>query len=152
MATYSFLNVQAAISGPGGSFSMGSGAGVAEEGITADPVEDKNTVNYGADGTPMHNLHAAKPGLITVRLLKTSPVNAQLNELYNLQTSDASLHGQNTITVSDPNRGDFITAQLSAFKKRPTVVYSKDGAMNEWTFDVGILDMDLGAGIPDVNV
>src|SRR4051812_15698354 len=111
MATYSFMNVQAAISGPGGSFSLGAGVGVAEEGIDLDPVEDKNTMNHGADGPAMHSLHAAKPGLITVRLLKISPANAQLDALYNLQTANPALHGQNTITVSDPQRGDFHAGQ-----------------------------------------
>ena len=49
MATYSFLNVAASITGPGGSFQMGSGAGSAEEGIEI-THSDKNVQTIGADG------------------------------------------------------------------------------------------------------
>lgn len=152
MGTYSFLDVKAVISGPGGSFSIGSDAGAAEEGITAEYNEDKNTMTAGAGGDVMHSLHAANLGTITIRLLKTSPVNAQLSALYNLQTQNGALHGQNVITVRDVSRGDVITGKQAAFKKHTGLTYAKDGNMNEWAFDVGNLNMLLGAGRPDVNV
>lgn len=94
MSTYSFLDTQASIVGPGGSFSIGSGDGIAEEGITIEPAGDKNTMQVGADGTGMHNLHADKSGTITVRLLKTSPKNAMLMAMYNLQQTSAALWGE----------------------------------------------------------
>lgn len=148
MATYSFLNCQAGISGPGGSFSIGSDAGVADEGITIDPAGDKNTMTIGAGGDAMHSLHADKSGSITVRLLKTSKVNQQLMALYNLQTTNSALHGQNIITVSDPVRGDFTAGQQCAFKRRPANSYAKEAGMIEWVFDVGIIDVQLGSGAP----
>lgn len=152
MPTYSFLNVQASIAGPGGQFSVGSESGAAEEGITAEWVDDKNTMTIGAGGDAMHSLHAGKAGTVTIRLLKTSPVNAQLQDLYNLQTSDSNLHGQNILSIRDTARGDVITGREAAFKRGANVTFAKDGNVNEWIFDVAKLDMKLGTGVPDANV
>lgn len=146
--TYSFLDVQGSISGPGGAFSIGQGAGVAEEGITVEFEEDKDTMTIGAGGSVMHSLHAGKAGKVSVRLLKTSPTNQLLNQLYNFQTTSSVNHGQNVITFRDTARGDVINARESGFMKHPTIVYSKDGPMNEWVFNVGRLDITLGTGAP----
>lgn len=135
MSAYSFLNVNATIVGPGGAFNMASGAAAAEEGITIEPVEDKNTMVIGADGLGQHTLNATDAGTITVRLLKTSPVNGQLQLMYNLQKSSSAVWGSNTIVVADPVRGDLHTCQLCAFKKKPAYTYDKAGPMVEWTFD-----------------
>jgi hypothetical protein len=146
--TYSFLDFKASISGPGGSFNIGSDAGVAEEGITFEMEEDKDTMTVGADGEAMHSLHAGKAGKITIRLLKTSPVNQQLSQLYHFQTTSSANHGQNVITGNDIARGDSHVGRQAAFAKFPTVGYSKDGPMNEWVFNVGKLTMQLGTGSP----
>lgn len=140
MATYSFLDVVATIVGPGGSFNLAYGAGAAEEGLTTSRPDDKNTMTHGADGQVMHSLHAAKPGLLTVRLLKTSPVNQQLSAMYALQTVSSALHGQNVVTIRNVATGEITTCQQTAFKKFPDVTDSKDGNTNEWTFDVGVMD------------
>ena len=143
--TYSFLNVNAAIVGPGGTFGLGSGAGAAEEGITIESNEI-DAMTIGADGSPMHSLHADKSGKVTVRLLKTSPVNQKLGAMLALQRSSAALHGQNTITLTNTNTGDIITCQICAFAKWPTLTYAKDAGTNEWVFNAGIIDQGLGAG------
>ena len=148
MAVYSFLDVQASIVGPGGTFAIGSGAGAAEEGITVNMTEDKNTMTIGADGSGMHSLHAGKSGTVTVRLLKTSPTNSKLSALYNFQTAASINHGLNTITVSNPAMGDIIICSQAAFKKFPDNKWSKDGNILEWEFDViSIIDL-LGNGSP----
>lgn len=147
MATYSFLDVSAAITGPGGAINLGQGAGPAEEGITVDPNNDINSLTVGADGTPMHSLHADKSGTVTVRLLKTSPVNAKLAQMYGFQTAVSSNHGQNTLAIVNNQTGDSITCQAVAFKKAPSLTYAKDGGMNEWTFDAGVIDRILGSAV-----
>ncbi len=149
MATYSFLDVHAAIAGPGGSFQMGSGAGAAEEGISVADTEDRNTMLIGADGQGMHSLHAGKSGNVTVRLLKTSPVNAQLEALFNLQSQSSAAWGQNVITINDTARGDVITCRQVAFTKRPDLVYAKAGNVNEWSFQAIKIDRVLGRGSPE---
>ncbi len=58
MSAYSFLNIVAAIAGPGAAFNLGAGAAVSEEGITISPNEDKNTMVIGADGKGQHTLVA----------------------------------------------------------------------------------------------
>lgn len=150
MATYSFQDVAAAIVGVGGSINLASGAAVSEEGITIDAVEDKNIMTIGADGSGMHSLVSNESATVTVRLLKTSPVNAQLQLMYNLQTKSSLTHGKNVITVRDVVRGDMIALTNVAFKKRPSVTYAKEGGIMEWTFDAIKTTQILGVGTPEI--
>lgn len=143
-ATYSFLDVNVAIVGPGGGFSLGAGSGNAEEGITIEPVEDIDTMTIGADGSAMHSLHASKGGKCTVRLLKTSPTNALLSELVAFQRTSGANHGQNVITLINKATFDIITMQQVAFSRLPNLSYAKEGGVNEWEFNSGIMDYALG--------
>lgn len=145
MQTYSFLDVVAAITGPGGVINLGTGAGISDEGITVDPTGEINTMQVGADGEGQHSLHADKSGRLVVRLLKTSPTNALLMAMYNFQTGSAATHGQNTISVVDSNRGDAITCRQVAFTKVPSLSYGKEAGMNEWEFSAVRIDRGLGA-------
>jgi hypothetical protein len=123
---------------------FGYGAAVADEGISIDMAGDKSTMLIGADGNGMHSLHADKSGTVTVRLLKTSPVNAALQLMYDTQTASSSLHGNNTITVSHTTSGDITVCSKCAFKKKPNVIYGKDGNVQEWAFDSLKIDTVLG--------
>lgn len=143
--TYSFLDVNASIVGPGGGFSLGQGAGVSEEGISTAASENINGMHIGAGGDGMHSLHADKSGKVTVRLLKTSPTNQLLSAMYAFQTASGSAHGQNTIVIVDKSRGDVITCSQCAFSKRPDITYAKDGGTVEWVFDSIRIEMTLGS-------
>lgn len=144
---YSFLNVNATISGPGGvGVNLASGAAAAEEGITIEAVEDKNVMTIGADGQGQHSLIASDAAKVTIRLLKTSPVNAQLMIMYDLQSSSSSLWGQNVITVTDSGRFDLTLVQSAAFNKKPTITYAKEGGFMEWILDGIKANTVLGAG------
>lgn len=145
---YSFADVLAAIRGPNGSITLGAGAAPAEEGITITQADDKNTMTAGADGFVMHSLHMAKNGMVTVRLLKTSPTNAQLMDMYNADTSSAAVWGQNTIVLRDVARGDEVVCSGCAFKKAPDLSYGKDGNVYEWSWDAAVIDYILGSGQP----
>lgn len=146
MGVYSFLNVVATLAGPGGVVNLGAGAANAEEGITIEPIEDKNTMVIGADGKGQHSLIASDAVKITVKLLKTSPVNALLMLMYNVQSASSALWGQNVITVVDSGRNDLTTAQACAFAKKPTLTYAKEAGFNEWVFDSIAANSVLGAG------
>lgn len=146
MVTYSFLDTNCAITGPGGSVNLAAGAAVAEEGIEITPTGDINTMTIGADGSAMHSLHANKSGHIKVILLKTSPVNQQLSLMYATQTAAGASHGQNTISLSNTLTGDVITCQVVAFKKAPDLKFGMEGGTNNWEFDAGIVDRTLGNG------
>lgn len=135
MPAYSFLSVNAAMLGPGGVLNLGAGAAVAEEGITISPIEDKNAMTIGADGKGQHSLIASDACSVTIRLLKTSPVNAQLMALYDLQSASPALWGQNVFKIDDASRGDSTIVQAAAFKKKPELTYAKEAGFNEWTFD-----------------
>lgn len=146
MGTYSFLDTNAAIVGPGVAASIGAGSGAAEEGISYSRVDEQNTVVNGADGTIMHSLHGSKAGTVTVRLLKTSPTNALLMAAFNLQSQNGQNWGQNTVTGANVTSGDVFTLQQAAFMKMPDNAYAKDANILEWVF-AGSLDVSLGGGI-----
>lgn len=147
MGVYSFLNVQASLVGPGGNVNLGNGSGSSEEGITVEMVEEKGDTKVGSDGQLMQSLRASNLGRVTVRLLKTSPVNSILSQMYNTQKTISSLWGNNTFRLSDVSRGDVVLGTQIAFTKQPTLVYGKDGNMNEWIFQ-GNVDEQLGTGSP----
>jgi len=156
MGTYSFLDVQVSIVGPGinasiegptpGSEQIGSSAGVAkEEGISLAFDEPKSSITTGADGETMTNLHATQTGKITVRLLKTSPINAVLSQAYAAQKSSAANWAQNTIVISNNVSGDQGEGTGMAFEKFPDNKWAEDGNILEWVF-IGKVDENLGAG------
>lgn len=146
MATYSFLNVVAAMFGPGGSVNLGVGAATDKEGITVEFLEDAGKLTVGSDGAGMQSLLANKSAKITVRLLKTSPTNALLTAMYNLQRTAALLWGQNVITLTDIARGDAYTASEVAFVKHPKNDYKEEGGVLEWEFIAVKCDPILGVG------
>lgn len=142
---YSFLDVSVSIIGLGGSFNLGSGSGAAEEGISVEMAEDKNSMLTGADGTVMHTLNAGNAGTVTVRLLKTSPTNALLSAMYNAQRINSAAWGKNVITVRNTSTGDVSICVDCAFKRWPSNTYAKAPNVMEWTFDAGRIDGFLGA-------
>lgn len=144
MSTYGFMDCQCSLTSDDAVIDLGYGAAVADEGITVAMAGEKNTMTIGADGEGMHSLHSDKSGQVTVRLLKTSPTNAKLNNLYNMQQGNTRKWGRNTITLNHTGSGDNITASKCAFKKQPDYVNAKDGALVEWVFDVIKIDGKLG--------
>lgn len=138
------MDVSASIVGPTGAFSLGYGEATAEEGIDIVRAGDKNTMTTGSDGEGMHSLHADKSGQVTLRYLKTAPINALLMAAYNAQTMDSRLHGKNLITVSNSASGDLHAARSCAFKKAPDLKYAKDGDIVAWVFDAIKIDSMLG--------
>jgi predicted SPOUT superfamily RNA methylase MTH1 len=151
MSTYSFINVQATFSGPDGTYPIGSGSGVTDEGITIEMLDDKDKMDVGADGVIMHSLRASNACRVTVRLLKTSAVNAQLMASYNFQKAYAGNWGQNIIKVSDTFRGDIETVEDCAFSRQPTIAYTRDAALMEWQFLGSIPAAILGVGQPEIT-
>lgn len=146
MATYSFLDVNCTIVGPGGAISLGAGHAVANEGISADFVGNRNTMTAGAGKSVMHSLHAATPGTMTVRLMKTSSQNFLLGVMFDLQSTSSALWGINTLVVSDVARGDIVTGMQAAFQKMPNNVWATEGNILEWIFECGQMYELLGKG------
>jgi len=149
MGSYSFADVSAVIDGPGGNFSIKDGT--ATEGIGIDPVSDQSTMTTGADGSAMHSLSAGSASSVTLSLLKTSPVNAQLMQMFKYQTASSARHGQNVITVRDAARGDIVILSEVAFKRPPALKYAAEGGLNEWALDAGKTDYTLGTGTAEAE-
>lgn len=123
----------------------GPQAASAEEGMTITFGEETNTQTIGADGSVMNSLHASRAGTATFRLLKTSPLNKALMEIYNYQRQQSSRWGRNHITVRDLARDDQYTLDGCAFVRVPTNSYAKIGNTIEWEFHVSLIDPRLGA-------
>jgi hypothetical protein len=105
---------------------------------------DKETMDIGADGTPMHSLHADKSATVIIHLLKTSPVNALLMAMYDSQQISSTLWGQNIIVIRENESGDITTCASCGFKKAPDIKYAKEGGMVDWEFNAGTKDTVLG--------
>lgn len=144
MATYSFIDVTASLTGPTGIIDLGQGSANSEEGITQTMGGNKNTMTIGADGEGMHSLHADKSGTITVTLLKTSPVNKKLSLAYNAQSQSSSTWGKNVIVIRNTASGDVSTARECAFQKQPDFNNAKEGGTVAWVFECVKIDNLLG--------
>jgi len=144
---YSLVDVNAAIEGPGGNFSLSDGA-IANEGITVAMAEDKITYTPGAGGGGMHSVHAAKHGRVTVRYLQNSPKNRQLMDLYLVQNENggAGGAGQNMIDISNVVSGDVISCQYGSILKIPDITYAMEGGVREWVIIFTAIDIKLGDG------
>jgi Protein of unknown function (DUF3277). len=143
MPAYSLADVESAIEGPGGSFQIGAGIGLSTEGINIEPKGDTNILTEGGDGEIMHSLRVSKACTITITVLKTSPTNARLMNLYNYQASSSRYWGQNTVTVINPVSGDVHNCTQIAFQKKPGVPYAEDGGTIVWTLE-GKVSTKLG--------
>ncbi|MRT14848.1 DUF3277 family protein [Enterobacteriaceae bacterium RIT711] len=144
MATYSFLDISASMTGPTGVIDLGYGSANSEEGITVTMTEAKNTMTIGADGEVMHSLHAGKAGTVTITLLKTSPVNKKLSLAYNAQSQSSATWGNNVIVIRNSASGDISTIRSCAFQKQPDFNNAKEGGTVAWVFDGGKIDQLLG--------
>ena len=142
--SYSFMDVTGTLVGPGGVIDLGQGAGVGDEGINISMAGDGSTMTIGVDGAGMHNLSADKSGTVTIELLKTSPINAKLQAMFNLQSQNASLWGKNIISITNTVSGDKTICSSCAFGKKPDVIYKKEGGMVSWKFNALSVDTILG--------
>lgn len=143
--TYSFIDYNATLVGPGGAIDLGYGSANAKEGITITRTQDRNSMTIGADGSAMHSLRADRSGSVTIRLLKTSDRNAQLQTLFNAQSISSSLWGKNLISISHKILNDKVVCSACAFLRDSDVTYAEDGDIVEWTFQCGQIDIIRGS-------
>lgn len=132
--TYSFLDVQATLIGPGGSFDLKS-AGLADEGIRITAANPKNVRTMGASGNGMHTLVASDAADAEMSFLKTAPANGVLSYLFNFQKQSSSYWGQNQLTIQNPATGDSITLLGGAFSKTADNAYQTQGNILVWKFE-----------------
>jgi hypothetical protein len=147
LQTYSFMDVNGTISGPGLFVKFGNGTGQADEGITVEQTEDKNRMTPGASGEVMHTLIGVDAARIAIHVLKTSPLNQQLSAGFNYQKQSSLFWGINTITITNPITGDHITAAQVAFTRRPPNAWGKEPVPIVWEMEAGHLYADLGSGL-----
>lgn len=143
--TYSFLDVQATISGPGGMADIKS-SGVSEEGITITQVSPKDVMTIGAAGNGMHTLVGTDAARVEVSMLKTAPGNSVFNTLYNFGKQSSANWGQLQFTVQNPVTGDSITLLGGAFEKQADVRYAGQQTLMVWPMLFISRDDILGNG------
>jgi hypothetical protein len=133
MTTYPFNQFRVKITDPtGSSFPLGTNA---EENITMEEPP-RSSQQIGPDGSAMTSVYADKSGTATVRLRNASPVNSQLEALYDQQKRDSTQYGQNTITISDMDSNVLMTCTGAAFASLPM----SQGNLNRWRFHVAFID------------
>jgi len=147
MGVYSFIDNSGTWTGPGGTLSLGNGSGASDEGITIAYNEDVGHMDIGADGSIQHSLHANKSGTITIRVLKTSPINQKISNKIAFQRAGAANYGQDTFSIQNLVTGDIVTCQQVGVKSFSPMTYAKDAGMNEWVLNVGLIEPTLGGNI-----
>jgi hypothetical protein len=149
-ATYGFQDVTASLSGPGGAFTIsGPETAAAEEGITITWGEESNSQTIGADGSVMNSMHSSRAGTVTFRLMKTSPNNQRIMQMFSWQHQSTAFWGRNTITIADTARGDLYTLVGCAWVRVPTNTYAKAGNTLEYELHVALIEANLGPGAAD---
>lgn len=141
---YSFSEVTATLTGAAGVINLGAGSANTKEGISVTLTQARNAMTVGADGEYMHALRCDKSGTVTVRLLYTSPVNAQLQNMYEAQSLTPSAWGNNVIVIVNKGNTETTTCRGVAFQKQPDRTYNEDGQYLEWVFDCGKIDTVTG--------
>ncbi|GHV49927.1 hypothetical protein FACS1894216_01180 [Synergistales bacterium] len=112
------------------------------------PDNDMTESVTGADGHLMHSLmEQGRTGTVTINLLKTSPVNAQMQQLINSQSTSSATWGDNVISIRDVVRGDDLTISECAFIRQSDVNYAAAGGTMAWTFRGRFSSIVLGAGL-----
>jgi hypothetical protein len=150
LPVYSFSDVHGLFVGPGGVIPFGMGFGSADEGITFEQTEDKNKMTVGAGGDYMHALIMNDSAKASIHLLKTSPLNAALTQMFAYQKTSSLFWGKNLLSVTNPATGDQNSGAGVAFTRRPSNSYAKDPNQLVWDFEIGALYVTLGAGVPAV--
>jgi hypothetical protein len=146
--TYSFQYFNATIVGLGGiGIALADGSGAAEGGISFNFKQDKNHQTGGADGSVMNTQIQLNMGEATARFMQTSPINAQLDQMYQQQVVSGIGWGANVISGFDSSSGSTVKATGVAFKRQPGLVYAMNGAVLEWQFDIAQLYIVRGAGV-----
>ena len=147
MGVYSFLDNSATWTGPGGTISLGSTSGAAKEGITIEYEEEVGHMDVGAGGAVQHSLHANKSGTITIRVLKSSPINQKISNKIAFQRASAENYGQDVFSIANLVTGDIVTCQFVAPKKFSALTYAEDAGMNEWVLNAGLIEPTLGGNV-----
>ena len=145
LVAYAFANIAGTVAGPGGVVSIGYPNGNAKEGLHVEYLEAKDAMVVGSDGSVMHSLRSGNAARVSVYLLKTSPINALLSNLYNFQRTQASYWGINTIAISDVQRGDVGAGSQMAFERHTGVAWAEDANIMQWNFQGNWLQI-LGSG------
>lgn len=137
------------VHGPGGALNLGrphayslvgGHKGVADEGISFERVDDRNTQLRGCTGETLNLRHAGLQGVVKIRLLKTSDVNGLMMQMFKAQFLNNMDWSRNIISLEDRVRGDKMVATECAFAGEAAQAWGKVGAMNEWTFHAGSID------------
>ena len=138
VTSYSFLDTNFTLTGPGISVNIGGpGSAASEGGITVTPDGTKNVVHKGADGSALHNLIGSRVAKVTVSLLRSSPFNALLQQAFNFQTLSGATHGRMHGSITNWAIGDTHELEGVAFAKSPDDAYKTESSEVVWEFDVG---------------
>lgn len=112
--------------------------GVAFEGFSDDAIvsmernSDLTDEAVSADGKVATSINPDRSGTVTVSLMQTSPTNAILSAVLNIQEERDELYKVGLVAEEDS--GVIAVANNAYLKKAPTVGLSKTQQTYEWTF------------------
>jgi hypothetical protein len=149
--TYAFADVHAVFSGPFGVILLGDGSGADDGGISTEAIDEQNRMSIGADGSGFHTLISSRAAKLMIRLLKTSPQNAALQQMFNAQRQASIYWGKNSFSLANPMTGDSMKATGVAFGRQPGNAWAKDPNVIEWDLYAIRATQTMGGAITSIG-
>jgi hypothetical protein len=112
--------------------------------IELEREEDAVHTEVGADGKMVVSLNTNKSGTITVKCSQTSPNNAKLLAIADLQAGGPATFVPCSVGFQDPNRQDVAGGMAGVIVKLPKMVRGVNASQNDWKIKVEDLSMILG--------
>ena len=101
--------------------------------ITAEKNNEAFALNIGSTGAGARAQTSDESGRVTVRLQQTSPVNAALSALHELDK--ASGDGIGPLAIKDLSGADVVAAASAWIVTTTTLEYSNEITVREWIFE-----------------
>lgn len=107
--------------------------------IVAERTDDLNMMTPGAQGDTAITMKRNENGTVTITLLQTSPTNAYLSQIANIDRQSGQ--GVVSLAIKDHESGTTAGASTAKLQKHANIEYSNEATTREWVFLCPVLVM-----------
>jgi hypothetical protein len=141
IGVYSVSALTVTLSSPLGSIDIFSGLSKSD-GLSIAFASDSATLTEGLNGSTVHNINIAENGTITANILYDSPVNSQLDDLYQAK---GIIHPRDCVLIArDGLTKRTYTCTGLSIQKLPEIKYGAEVGVLAWTFLVSNITVTGG--------
>ena len=103
--------------------------------INAEYNEDLYALKVGADGEATRSRNNNNSGRVTLTLLATSPSNAALSSLFNLDLFTPGAVGTGPLLIKDRSGSTIVSAETAWIVKPPAMEFAREASEREWILE-----------------